>query len=203
MFLFLVCERALSDLVFLIDGSESIDEENWNILIQTMIGIVKELNIAPEKWRVGVAQYSHIFLDEFHLNKFTSFFEVKQAINNIEQIEQGTNTWGALKLIKHYFTKENGSRIDDGVAQNLLLITDGHSKDKNDFNTLDFFRNKSIIITAIGVGSKIKKTVLLEIAGSPDRVLIETYESLKLKTTIRKVLDSLCKVPDDSPISSK
>ncbi|XP_067241669.1 collagen alpha-6(VI) chain-like isoform X3 [Chanodichthys erythropterus] len=187
-----ICEKEVSDLVFLIDGSESIKEPSWYILKQTMIGIVKELDIAEDKWRVGVAQFSDKLLHQFYLNTYTSFSEVEQAINNTKQRKQGTNTWEALKLIRHYFTKENGSRIDEGVAQNLLLITDGEANDEKDLNALAYLRNKKITITVIGVGNEIKKTELREIAGSSDRVLIETFETLELKTTIRKVLNFLC-----------
>ncbi|XP_048059794.1 collagen alpha-6(VI) chain-like isoform X2 [Megalobrama amblycephala] len=187
-----ICEMEVSDLVFLIDGSESIKEPSWYILKQTMIGIVKELHIAEDKWRVGVAQFSDKLLHQFYLNTYTSFAEVEQAINNIKQRKQGTNTWDALKLIRHYFTKENGSRIDEGVAQNLLLITDGQANDEKDLNTLAYLRNKKITITVIGVGNEIKKSELREIAGSSERVLIETFETLELKTTIRKVLNFLC-----------
>ncbi|KAK9964947.1 hypothetical protein ABG768_006074 [Culter alburnus] len=187
-----ICEKEVSDLVFLIDGSESIKEPSWYILKQTMIGIVKELDIAQDKWRVGVAQFSDILLHQFYLNTYTSFAEVEQAINNTKQRKQGTNTWDALKLIRHYFTKENGSRIDEGVAQNLLLITDGEANDEKDLNALAYLRNKKITITVIGVGNEIKKSELREIAGSSDRVLIETFETLELKTTIRKVLNFLC-----------
>ncbi len=185
----------VSDLVFLIDGSESIKDPSWTTLKQTMIGIVKELDIAQDKWRVGVAQFSDKFLDEFHLNNYNSFAEVEKAINDTEQRKQGTGTWDALKNIRYYFTRENGSRIDEGVAQNLLLITDGYANDPKDLNALSYLKNKKIAITVIGVGSDIKKTELLEIAGSPERVLIETFEGLKLNTTIRKVLHLLCKGP--------
>ncbi|XP_056106602.1 collagen alpha-6(VI) chain [Rhinichthys klamathensis goyatoka] len=193
-----ICEMEVSDLVFLIDGSESIKEPSWYILKQTMIGIVKELDIAQDKWRVGVAQFSDKLLHEFYLNTYTSFVEVEQAINNIVQRKQGTNTWDALKLIKHYFTKENGSRIEEGVAQNLLLITDGQANDPKDLNALAYLKNKNIAITVIGVGNEIKKSELREIAGSPERVLIETFETLELKTTIRKVLHFLCKDQADN-----
>lgn len=182
----------VADLVFLIDGSESIKAPSWTILKQTMIGIVKELDIAKDKWRVGVAQFSDILLHQFYLNTYTNFGEVEQAINNIKQRKQGTNTWDALKLIKYYFTKANGSRIEERVAQNLLLITDGEANDEKDLSALADLKNKNIAITVIGIGNEIKKSELREIAGSPERVLIETFESLELKTTIRKVLHFLC-----------
>ncbi|KTF94965.1 hypothetical protein cypCar_00042628 [Cyprinus carpio] len=163
-----------------------------------MIEIVKELDIAQDKWRVGVAQFSDILLHQFYLNTYTSFAEVEEAINKIRQRKQGTSTWDALRNIRYYFTRENGSRIDERVAQNLLLITDGKANDEKDLNALAYLRNKSISITAIGIGDEIKKSELREIAGSAERVLIETFEGLELKTTIRKVLNLLCK--DTRPI---
>uniref|UniRef100_A0A8C1VBA8 Si:ch211-62a1.3 n=2 Tax=Cyprinus carpio TaxID=7962 RepID=A0A8C1VBA8_CYPCA len=193
-----ICEMEVSDLVFLIDGSESIDEPSWNTLKKTMIEIVKELDIAQDKWRVGVAQFSDILLHQFYLNTYTSFAEVEEAINKIRQRKQGTSTWDALRNIRYYFTRENGSRIDERVAQNLLLITDGKANDEKDLNALAYLRNKSISITAIGIGDEIKKSELREIAGSAERVLIETFEGLELKKTIRKVLNLLCK--DTRPI---
>uniref|UniRef100_A0A671KQA9 Si:ch211-62a1.3 n=1 Tax=Sinocyclocheilus anshuiensis TaxID=1608454 RepID=A0A671KQA9_9TELE len=196
-----ICEMEVSDIVFLIDGSETIMDASWNTLKKTMIGIVKELDIAQDKWRVGVAQFSREFQKEFYLNNYTSFTEVEKAINYIVQQKQGTSTWDALRNIRYYFTKENGSRIDDGVAQNLLLITDGYANDAKDLNALSYLKNKNILITVIGVGNDIKKSELREIAGSPERVLIETFEGLKLNTTIRKVLHLLCTVtrPEPSP----
>ncbi|XP_051503354.1 collagen alpha-6(VI) chain [Myxocyprinus asiaticus] len=187
-----VCEKEVADLVFLIDGSESIKKPSWEIVRKTISGIVNELDIVPDKWRVGVAQFSDIFIDHFNLDTYSSLAEVDKVILNLTQRKQGTNTWAALKSIKNYFTPERGSRIAEGVAQNLLLITDGEANDEKDLNALADLRAKNIEIYVIGVGSEIRKSELLEIAGSPDRFLIETFESLKLKTTIKKVISLLC-----------
>ncbi|KAI7805487.1 putative collagen alpha-6VI chain-like [Triplophysa rosa] len=188
-----VCEKEMADLVFLIDGSESIKAPSWDVVKKTMFGIVKELDIAPDKWRVSVAQFSDIFLDHFYLNTYSSLAGVNAGIQDIKQRKQGTNTWMAIRRIKEYFTSKHGSRIAEGVSQNLLLITDGEANDDKDLEALADLRAKKIEITVIGVGKEIRKSELLEIAGTPDRVLIETFESLKLKTTIKKVLSLLCR----------
>ncbi|KAA0718315.1 Collagen alpha-6(VI) chain [Triplophysa tibetana] len=188
-----VCEKEMGDLVFLIDGSESIKPLSWDVVKKTMFGIVKELDIAPDKWRVSVAQFSDIFLDHFYLNTYSNLAGVNAGIQDIKQRKQGTSTWMALRRIKEYFTSKHGSRIAEGVSQNLLLITDGEANDDKDLEALADLRAMNVEITVIGVGKDIRKSELLEIAGTPDRVLIETFESLKLKTTIRKVLSLLCR----------
>ncbi|XP_026109723.1 collagen alpha-3(VI) chain-like, partial [Carassius auratus] len=194
-----ICERTQLDLVFLIDGSESIKNESWVALKRYMIGIVRELDIAKVKWQVAVAQFSDIFMHYFYLNTYNSFEGVKEAIKNIDQREQGTFTWNALRNIRYYFTKENGSRIDEGVAQNLLLITDGDAKDKEDLTAVKYLRDKGISITGIGIGKEIQKHELQKMTGE-NQVLIESFDGLELMTTRRRVLHLLCDhVPDDQP----
>uniref|UniRef100_A0A672LBJ1 VWFA domain-containing protein n=1 Tax=Sinocyclocheilus grahami TaxID=75366 RepID=A0A672LBJ1_SINGR len=168
-----ICEMEVSDLVFLIDGSESIDEPSWNTLKKTMIGIVKELDIAQDKWRVGVAQFSDILLHHFYLNTYTSFAEVEEAINKIRQRKQGTSTWDALRNIRYYFTRENGSRNYFRLARQnfLILLTDGESWDDVS-EPAKVLRDNLININAIGMRHA-NKSQILAIAGSHDGVFFE------------------------------
>lgn len=182
----------MADLVILIDGSESISEANWKVVKGSAINIVKMLEIAPDRWRVGVAQFSDKVLNHFYLDKYNNIAGVEQGIHDISQRKQGTNTWEALKIIGEYFTSEHGSRIKNGVPQNLLLITDGRANDKEDPSTLANLEAKNIKVFAIGIGHDINYHELFKIAGSKQRVFYETFESLSLKTTTKKVLEGLC-----------
>ncbi|KAF5897624.1 collagen alpha-6(VI) chain-like, partial [Clarias magur] len=193
-----VCEKEKADLVILIDGSESISEENWEVVKGSAINIVKKLEIAPDKWRVSIAQFSDKVLNHFYLDKYNNIAGVEQGIHEISQRKQGTNTWEALKDIGDYFTPEHGSRIKEHVSQNLLLITDGKANDKEDPSTLANLRAKNIEIFAIGIGYDINHHELIKIAGSKERVFYETFESLPLKTTASKVLEAIC-IPNIIP----
>lgn len=193
-----MCEKETADLVILIDGSESISEVNWKVVKGSAINIVKKLEIAPDRWRVSVAQFSDKVLNHFYLDKYSDIQGVENAIDEITQRKQGTNTWEALKEIGDYFTPEHGSRIKEGVSQNLLLITDGKANDKEDPSTLANLRAKNIAVYAIGIGQDINHHELIKIAGSRERVFYETFESLSLKTTAGKVLEAIC-TPDIIP----
>lgn len=193
-----MCEKETADLVILIDGSESISEINWKVVKGSAINIVKKLEIAPDRWRVSVAQFSDKVLNHFYLDKYSDIQGVENAIDEITQRKQGTNTWEALKEIGDYFTPEHGSRIKEGVSQNLLLITDGKANDKEDPSTLANLRAKNIAVYAIGIGQDINHHELIKIAGSRERVFYETFESLSLKTTAGKVLEAIC-TPDIIP----
>ncbi|KAA0718319.1 Collagen alpha-4(VI) chain [Triplophysa tibetana] len=189
-----VCEKEMGDLVFLIDGSDSV---KWDVVKKTMFGIVKELDIAPEKWRVSVAQFSSYFSLHFNLKMYTNLSDVYEGIKRMVQEKGGTHTWTALKHIKEAFSLTNGSRIAEGVSQNLVLITDGRANDANNVDALKNLRDMKIEIIVIGVEHNLNKSELLEIAGTPDRVLIETIESLNLKTTVQKVLSLICNGESD------
>ncbi|KAI5611694.1 collagen alpha-6(VI) chain, partial [Silurus asotus] len=193
-----VCKKELADLVILIDGSESISEENWKVVKGSAINIIKKLEIAPNRWRVSVAQFSDKVLNHFYLDKYSNAEGVEQGIKAITQRKQGTNTWEALREIGDYFTPEHGSRIKDGVSQSLLLITDGKANDKEDASTLANLGAKQIEVYAIGIGHDINHYELIKIAGSKERVFYETFESLQLKTTTNKLLEAIC-TPDFIP----
>ncbi|XP_036431055.1 LOW QUALITY PROTEIN: collagen alpha-4(VI) chain [Colossoma macropomum] len=193
-----VCEKELGDLVFLIDGSESISSQNWKVLKSSMINLVRKLDIAPDRWRVSVAQFSDIVLDHFYLDKYSNLAGVEKGIEDISQRKQGTNTWSALKVVQNYFKPEHGCRINKGVSQNLLLITDGKANDEENLGALAELRAKNIEIFAIGIGKDVNHFQLLKIAGSQERVFFENFESLPLKTTTEKVLQALC-APDPIP----
>lgn len=187
-----MCKKTSADLVILIDGSESISKENWEVVKGSAINIIKKLDIAPDRWRVGVAQFSDIVLNHFYLDKYENLVGVEQGIYEISQRKQGTNTWKALKEIAGYFVPEHGSRIKQGVSQNLLLITDGKANDDEDRSTLANLEAKNIEVFAIGIGHDINHHELIKMTGSKDRVFYETFESLPLKTTANKVLDAIC-----------
>lgn len=191
----LVCEKEMADLVILIDGSESIGPAEWEILKKSMINLVKKLEIAPDRWRVSVAQFSDTVLDHFYLDKYSNSAGVEQGIRDISQRKQDTNTWTALRSLQDYFKPEHGCRIKDGISQNLLVITNGKANDKEDLGILAELRAKNIETFAIGIGKDINPHQLLKIAGSKERVFFESFESLPLKKTTMKVLQAIC-TPD-------
>ncbi|KAI4876762.1 hypothetical protein NFI96_017996, partial [Prochilodus magdalenae] len=193
-----VCEKERGDLVILIDGSESISPPDWEVLKNSMISLVRKLEIAPDGWRVSVAQFSDIVLDHFYLDRYSNLAGVEQGIQGIPQRKQGTNTWSALRKVQDYFKPEHGSRINKGVSQNLLLVTNGKASDPEDLGALAELRAKNIEIFAVGIGQDINHHQLLKIAGSKERVFFESFESLPLKTTTTKVLNAIC-IPDEIP----
>ncbi len=113
----------------------------------------------------GIAHFagSYINLSKFTDNKDTSKSAVNSIKNNIDDLDDGTNIVNALNKGISEFSKDDNNHY-------LILLTDG--KDTNSYNTLE--SNKSSIISeakekdikvcVIGLGQKIDKEVLKDIA---------------------------------------
>ncbi|XP_053571723.1 collagen alpha-6(VI) chain [Bombina bombina] len=190
-----VCDVQEADLVFLIDGSSSISSDNFNELKTFMISVVDDFDVGPNKVHVGVAQYSDVYKLQFNLKTYVDKVSIKKQIDNIKQITGNTLIGSALQLTENMFSPSANSRINDGVPQILLVITDGDSQDKVGQPALNL-RNKGIDVHAIGVG-QIDHTQLLEIAGTSEKkYTVENFG--QLKSIKKRLVRNTCTDPHDS-----
>lgn len=197
LFCFAECQNEVADLVFLIDGSESIVKESWKTMIEFLLNVVDKLRIAPELFRIGVAQFSDLYQKEFYLNEYEDANGVKSAIQQITQIKGGTTIGKALRNVVEFFEESKGSRRQSKVPQNLVLITDGASSDSVDEAANDL-RRRQINVFVIGIGD-VSMQQLSYIAGSQDR-LFEVPNFSHLNLTTATFVDTLC-IPVNIPPS--
>ncbi|XP_073703863.1 collagen alpha-6(VI) chain [Garra rufa] len=176
------CQKEVADLVFLIDGSESIKEDSWRTMIAFLLNVVDQLRISPELFRIGIAQFSSVYQKEFYLNEYNDAVGVKSAIERITQIKEGTKIGKALRSVTEFFEESKGSRRQSGIPQNLVLITDGVSSDSVN-EAADDLRRLQIQVFVIGIGD-VSMPQLSYIAGSPDRLFkVRNFNYLNLTTS--------------------
>ncbi|KAK1895563.1 Collagen alpha-6(VI) chain, partial [Dissostichus eleginoides] len=194
-----VCEKQQADLVFLLDQSGSINQEDYTIMKQFTTDLVNSFKVSENLVRVGLAQFSSEFQDEFDLNKFYSQDVLNKHILSMTQRGGGTNIGRALDSIRGYFEASRGSRRSAGISQNLVLITDGESQDDVE-DAADRLRALGIEVFAIGIGN-VHDLELLQITGTPERLFtVNNFGSLnKVK---QSVVETICKSKDieDRPI---
>lgn len=176
-------------MVFLVDGSESIKEESWRIMIAFLLNVVDQLRISPELFRIGIAQFSTSYQKEFYLNEYNDAAGVKAAIERITQVKEGTNIGKALSSVTEFFQESKGSRRQSGVPQNLVLITDGASSDRVN-EAADELQRQQIPVYVIGIGD-VSLPQLNYIARSRDR-LFEVQNFNYLNLTISTFVYALC-----------
>lgn len=192
MFPFLVfvdCEVEKVDLVFLVDGSNSIDQEDFKKMKTFLASVVQDFDVSVNRVRIGVAQFSDTYQSEFPLGKFTGKQEISLQIENISQIFGYTCIGAALQQVGHYFRPDMGSRINAGTPQVLLVITDGQSQD-DVAQAAEDLRNKGIDIYSVGIG-KVDDQQLIQITGAANKKLtVHNFDELrKIK---KRVVRNIC-----------
>uniref|UniRef100_A0A8C6YAS9 Collagen type XIV alpha 1 chain n=1 Tax=Naja naja TaxID=35670 RepID=A0A8C6YAS9_NAJNA len=124
-----VCKAAKADLVFLVDGSWSIGDANFNKIIGFLYNTVGALDkIGPDGTQVAIGQFSDDTRTEFKLNAYRSKETLLDAIQHIAYKGGNTKTGRAIKHAQQIlFTLESGTR--KGIPKVLVVITDGRSQD--------------------------------------------------------------------------
>ncbi|XP_061479123.1 collagen alpha-1(XII) chain isoform X1 [Rhineura floridana] len=120
---------AVTDLIFLVDGSWSVGRNNFKYILDFIITLVSAFDIGEDKTRVGVVQYSSDTRTEFNLNQYLNKRDLIEAIQRIPYKGGNTMTGEAIDyLIKNTFTESSGAR--KGFPKVAIIITDGKSQDE-------------------------------------------------------------------------
>uniref|UniRef100_A0A671TQ80 Collagen type XIV alpha 1 chain n=1 Tax=Sparus aurata TaxID=8175 RepID=A0A671TQ80_SPAAU len=124
-----VCKAAKADLVFLIDGSWSIGDDNFLKIIRFLYSTTGALDrIGPDGTQVAIVQFSDDARTEFKLNSYNDKERLLDAINKISYKGGNTKTGRAIQHVKeNIFTAAAGLRR--GIPNVLVVLTDGRSQD--------------------------------------------------------------------------
>ncbi|XP_067901672.1 collagen alpha-1(XII) chain-like isoform X2 [Heterodontus francisci] len=125
-----VCLGAKADLVFLVDGSWSIGDENFNKILKFCFDTIGALdNVSPLGMQISLVQFSDDAKAEFKLNTYSDKVKVLAALQMIPYKGGNTKTGRALKFLRdNVFIYPNGMRKT--VPKVLVVVTDGRSQDE-------------------------------------------------------------------------
>lgn len=174
------------ELVFVIDSSESVGPENFEIIKDFVIALVDRVTVGRNATRIGLVLYSLEVRLEFGLSKYPTRQDVKRAIRKMQYMGEGTYTGTAI----HKATQEGFSGARAGVRKVAIVLTDGQT-DKREAVKLDLVVQEAhaanIEMYAIGIVNTSDPTQvefvheLNLIASDPDRehmYLIDDFNTL-------------------------
>ena len=72
-----------ADIVFLLDKSGSVQQTNFNKMMQFVKNVVSDFTLGPNDVQVGVDTFSTSFHPEFTLGQYTNTADINQAVDNI------------------------------------------------------------------------------------------------------------------------
>uniref|UniRef100_A0A8C7QRZ5 Collagen alpha-1(XII) chain n=1 Tax=Oncorhynchus mykiss TaxID=8022 RepID=A0A8C7QRZ5_ONCMY len=185
---------AITDLVFLVDGSWSAGRDFKYIrnFISAMAGAFE---IGEDKTRVGVVQYSTDTKTEFNLNQHVKWGELLRAINTLPYKGGNTMTGEAMDyLLKNTFTEANGAR--KGFPKVAMIITDGKSQDPVE-NIAKKLKNMGVEIFTLGIKGA-DEDELKQMASTPYRTHVYNILNFDLIKNVQKeLITHVCSGVDD------
>merc|ERR1719510_346168 len=183
------CETA-TELVFLVDSSGSVGQENVKNTGTFLKDVVNQLPVGEDNTRVGVVQFSGMHDNDHVYNKFYHTLEI--ALTKGTTIARLNKTFENMK----WHAKKGGGTLNDpmtytgeaidhvlnddhmfkasrkGAKKILVVITDGQSNSLNEEMNVklkaDEARKQSIQVMAVGIGEfkkEGKEELLDDIAG--------------------------------------
>ncbi|XP_053139765.1 collagen alpha-1(XXVIII) chain-like isoform X4 [Hemicordylus capensis] len=180
------CKEIPMELVFVIDSSESVGPENFEIIKDFVTALVDRVTVGRNATRIGLVLYSLEVRLEFGLNRYTTQQDVKQAIRKMLYMGEGTYTGTAIRKA----TQEGFLGARTGVRKVAIVLTDGQA-DKREAVKLDIAVREAhaanIEMYAIGIVNTSDPTQveflreLNLIASDPDRehmYLIDDFNTL-------------------------
>ncbi|KAF6731520.1 Collagen alpha-1(XXI) chain [Oryzias melastigma] len=199
------CRTAPCDLVFIVDGSWSVQDVNFEIVKGWLVNITTSFNIGQKFTQVGVVQYSDDPLLEIPLGKYSTNRDLITAMESIQYMGGNTRTGTAIKFAtdKLFGLSERGPQ---GVSRIAVVLTDGKSQDEV-FKVAEAARNKGVILFAIGVGSETEESELRNIANKPSSTYVFSVKDYKAISRIIQVIrQKLCEetvCPARIPVNSR
>jgi len=88
------------DLVFLLDDANTVQWERFPLVLDFVISIVRELDVGPNRTRVGLIYWSDEAYVGLYLNQYTNQQDVIAAIQRVPYIGGRTDTAAALRLLR-------------------------------------------------------------------------------------------------------
>uniref|UniRef100_A0A3Q2QAF6 VWFA domain-containing protein n=1 Tax=Fundulus heteroclitus TaxID=8078 RepID=A0A3Q2QAF6_FUNHE len=189
------CESAtLGDIVFLVDSSGSIGSENFATVRTFLRNVIENLDIGPDKVRVGLAQFGIDPKEEFLLTDPRDKESLLNAVDNISFLRStSTNTGQALNFIRENYFSDIRTLPGQKVPQIAVVLTDGASNDDVDVPAF-LLTQKGVLVFAIAVG-KFNLDQLKMIANKPSEQFVFSIESFQaLQDLANTMLKRVCTI---------
>uniref|UniRef100_A0A2K5S058 Integrin subunit alpha L n=1 Tax=Cebus imitator TaxID=2715852 RepID=A0A2K5S058_CEBIM len=150
------CIKGNVDLVFLFDGSGSLQPDEFQKILEFMKDVMKKLS--NTSYQFAAVQFSTSYKTEFNFLDYLKQKDPDALLRHVEHMLLLTNTFGAINYVaKEVFREELGARPD--ATKVLVIITDGEATDNGNIDAAkDIIRNWTEVWRNIGKNFQTKES---------------------------------------------
>nr|KAI8759927.1 collagen alpha-3(VI) chain-like [Biomphalaria glabrata] len=182
------------DIIFAVDGSNSMGEDNFNLQKTSLVNLVNKLAVSRDEIHVGVIPFSSSVAANQVIQLTGNKTSLLETLNKLEYPDEQTRTDLAIDEAVAMFRRYSRG---GSVPKLLMIITDGASTSPSKTVTSsNIAKADNITIYALGVTKQVDVAELQNLASKPDKVLLtpdfRTLEESLLNATNKACVDLKC-----------
>ncbi|XP_078481146.1 matrilin-1-like isoform X5 [Ciona intestinalis] len=192
------CQEYPVDITFLVDGSDSIDREDFDRVKQWILLTVDAFNPGERRnpLHVDVVQFSERSMIEVD-SDVASSAQISDQVHGIIQMRSGTKTYSALEFVN----REVWPLLRPGAFKILITLTDGDASEDRNVEAIEEANNKYNLMAAVGVGSKVISSELEDFSSIGNVFNVDNFSALE--SIISDIVENICagikEIEDEEP----
>ncbi|OXB75896.1 UNVERIFIED_CONTAM: hypothetical protein H355_008540 [Colinus virginianus] len=196
------CTQRPVDIVFLLDGSERIGEQNFHRAHRFVEEVAQQLTLARSNndnmnARIALLQYGSEREQNVVFPLTYNLTEISNALAQIKYLDSSSNIGSAIihAINNIVLSPGNAQRVARRNAElSFVFITDGITGSKNLEEAINSMKKQDVMPTVVALGSDVDMDVLLKL-GLGDRAAIfreKDYESLSQPSFFDRFIRWIC-----------
>uniref|UniRef100_A0A8B9ZX07 Collagen alpha-2(VI) chain n=1 Tax=Anas zonorhyncha TaxID=75864 RepID=A0A8B9ZX07_9AVES len=196
------CTQRPVDIVFLLDGSERIGEQNFHRAHNFVEEVARQLTLARSNndnmnARIALLQYGSEREQDVVFPLTYNLTEISNALAQIKYLDSSSNIGSAIihAINNIVLSPGNGQRVARRNAElSFVFITDGITGSKNLEEAVNSMKKQDVMPTVVALGSDVDMDVLLKL-GLGDRAAIfreKDYDSLSQPSFFDRFIRWIC-----------
>uniref|UniRef100_A0A6I8NEU1 VWFA domain-containing protein n=1 Tax=Ornithorhynchus anatinus TaxID=9258 RepID=A0A6I8NEU1_ORNAN len=196
------CTQRPVDIVFLLDGSERVGENNFHKAQSFVEEVTQRLTLARSdddnmNARVALLQYGGEAEQEVVFPLTSNLTVISSALANLRYLDSSSNVGnGIVHAINHIVIPpvDNQKKARPNAELSFVFLTDGVTESKSLKEATEAMKKQDVVPTVVALGSDVDMDVLLEISLG-DRASIfreKDYDSLSQPSFFDRFIRWIC-----------
>ncbi|KAL2081027.1 hypothetical protein ACEWY4_022880 [Coilia grayii] len=164
------CADRPADLVFLVDGSERLGQENFDRVRRFIEKVARRLTLAqdardPMRARVAVVQYGRANQHEVTASLTHDLSDLAKRLEGMRYLDASSDVTSAIThAVSNVLYSQRLRQTRREAEVNFVFVTDGVTTSEGLREVLGVMRKEQVVPTVVAMGNEVDKEVVMELA---------------------------------------